>query len=576
MSLGGSGSGSGGVVQLGGTSGGASAAGGTNAAAGSGGGAGAAGATGLGGAASGGATVKGGTSGSGGVVGSGGTTGLGGAAGLDASPPDGAQLAGDVERWGMYEITLIGPSTGNPYVDVQWSATFSQGTQNIKVPGFWDGGSSYKVRFSPPTTGQWNYTTSSAVPELNGKTGSLQVVEASVANHGPVQVIDTYYLRYADGARYHQFGTTSYAWVHQTDAIQDQTLKTLATAPFNKMRMTVFPKDYTYNKNDPPYYAFVQNPGSVPGKYSFDFTKPDPVFWKHFEQRILDLQKLGIEADIILFHPYDRWGFKNMGATHDDRYLRYCIARFSAYRNVWWSLANEWNFCAPEKAASDFDRFGQIVGQEDPHHRMCSIHGTDACYSTQFDYTKPYLTHAGLQSSCEDSGETSRNQWKKPIIYDESRYEGDIPEGFGNLTALEMMQRFWTATFVGTYQGHSECFKDPNDVLWWSKGNVLKGQSPARIKWLADLMAQAPAFNELVPQRPNSNTLVLAKDSVFYMVYCLDTAAKTITLAGTSSYAVDQLDPYAMTVTPVGTASPGSYAFTPPKADVIYRFSQKL
>jgi hypothetical protein len=289
----------------------------------------------------------------------------------------------------------------------------------------------------------------------------------------------------------------------------------------------------------------------------------------------VDLQKLGIEADIILFHPYDRWGFKGMGATHDDRYLRYCIARLSAYRNVWWSLANEWNFCIPPKTQADFERFGQIVMQEDPHHRLCSIHGTDECYSAQWDYTKPYLTHAGIQSSCEDKGGNLRNQWKKPIIYDESRYEGDIPEGFGNLTVFEMSQRFWIATFVGTYQGHSECFKDPNDVLWWGKGGVLKGQSPARIKWFEDRMAEAPAFNELKPQAPNANTLVLAKEGAYYLVYCRTTDAKTLSLTGTGSYAVDRLDPYAMSVTSVGTASPGSYSFTPPKADVIYRFSPK-
>jgi hypothetical protein len=39
---------------------------------------------------------------------------------------------------------------------------------------------------------------------------------------------------------------------------------------------------------------------------------------------------LGIEADLILWHPYDRWGFAEMGAANDDRYLRYAIARLGA------------------------------------------------------------------------------------------------------------------------------------------------------------------------------------------------------------------------------------------------------
>jgi hypothetical protein len=487
-----------------------------------------------------------------------------------------AQAADTVERWGVFELTLNGPSSGNPYLDVQWSAEFTQGTQRIKVPGFWDSASTYKIRFSPPTTGEWSYQTVCTVPELNGKTGTFQVTNATGDNHGPVQILDTFYLRFADGTPYFQVGTTCYAWVHQTDTLQQLTLQTLATSPFNKIRMTVFPKDYTYNKNDPPYYAFLPKPGTPAGKYDFDYTKPNPVFWHHFEKRILDLQKLGIEADIILFHPYDRWGFKSMGAANDDRYIRYCIARFSAYRHVWWSLANEWQFCAQKD--TDFVRFAKIVMNEDPHHRMSSVHCCDYCYWTppppSMSYSMPYFTHAGIQGSCEDRGMTYRSQWKKPLIWDESCYEGNIPEGFGNLTAFQMTQRFWFATFNGTYQGHGECFKDPNDVLWWAKGGVLKGQSPVRIKWFKEQMAQAPAFNELKPQSPNSNIWMLSKQGKYYMVYCRNTNSNSVTLPGTSSYKVTRLDPYEMTETPVGagTTSPGTYTFTPPKADVIYRF----
>jgi hypothetical protein len=490
-----------------------------------------------------------------------------------------AQTAGDVERWGVFELILDGPSSGNPYTDVQWSATFTQGAMSIKVSGFWDSGSTYKLRFSPPFTGTWSYQTSSAVADLNGKTGALQVTEATGGNHGPVQVYDTFYLRYADSTRYHQFGTTCYAWVHQLDSIQECTLRTLDTAPFNKMRMCVFPKDYTYNKNDPPYYAFLPKPGTPAGTYNFDFTKVNPVFWHHFEKCILDLQKRGIEADIILLHPYDRWGFKNMGAANDDRYLRYCIARFSAYRNVWWSLANEWQFCDPQKKASDFVRFANIVMQEDPHHRMCSIHCCDYCYWTppppELEYSKQYFTHAGIQGSCEDRGLSYRSQWKKPVIWDESCYEGNIPEGFGNLTAVAMSKRFWDATFYGAYQGHSECYKDPNDVLWWAKGGMLKGQSSRRIEWFKQLMAKAPPFSELKPQSPSGSISILSKQGQYYLVYCRNTNSNTISLSGTGtvSYKVDRLDPWEMTETAVtAKTSPGSYTFNAPKADVIYRF----
>ena len=211
------------------------------------------------------------------------------------------------EQWGVEEIVLRGPSGGNPYLDVRLSARFVQGDRSILAPGFWDGGDTYRVRFSPPTSGQWRYETKSATPQLNGKTGVVKVAATTGNNHGPVVVFDTFYFRYADGTPYHQFGTTCYAWVHQTPELQEQTLQTLAASPFNKIRFCVFPKSYAYNTNEPALFAFEKG---ADGK--FDFNRPDPAFWRHFEQRILDLQRLGIQADIILWHPYDRWGFANM------------------------------------------------------------------------------------------------------------------------------------------------------------------------------------------------------------------------------------------------------------------------
>ncbi len=294
------------------------------------------------------------------------------------------------EQWGQHEITLNGPAAGNPYLDVQWSATFSQGAQRMIVPGFWDGGDTYRVRFSPPSAGQWRYETRSASPELNDKNGTFTVTTPSAGNHGPVQVFNTFYLRYADGTPYHQFGTTCYAWVHQTSELQEQTLKTLAASPFNKIRFCVFPKAYEYNRNEPELFAFTK---TAEGK--FDFNQPDPAFWRHFEIRILQLQQLGIEADIILWHPYDRWGFADMSDEQDDRYLRYCIARLGAFRNVWWSLANEYDFMTERpkghrgnKQFSDWDRFFSILQKEDPHQRLRGIHNGSKWY----DHTRDWVT----------------------------------------------------------------------------------------------------------------------------------------------------------------------------------------
>ena len=259
-----------------------------------------------------------------------------------------------VERWGIYEVTLNGPDTGNPFTEIELTAEFKQNGRIFEPQGFYDGNGIYKIRFMPDAVGEWTYTTKSNIAELNGKTGHFTCVAPSEGNHGPVHVYKDFYLRYADGTPYHQFGTTCYAWAHQGEAMEKQTLETLTKAPFNKMRMCIFPKDYVYNKNEPIYYPYEGKPLK-----DWDFTRFNPEFWQHFEQRVQDLLDLGIEADIILFHTYDRWDFENMDAESDDRYIRYAVARLAAFRNVWWSLANEYDFM-PAKEESDWDRSSRL------------------------------------------------------------------------------------------------------------------------------------------------------------------------------------------------------------------------
>jgi hypothetical protein len=378
-----------------------------------------------------------------------------------------------------------------------------------------------------------------------------------------VQVFDTYYFRYADGTRYDMYGTTSYQWTSMPEETQQETLKSLASASFNKYRFAIPPKWYEHNKVEPDRAPFLR----VGDKY--DFSKPDTAYWKRFEQRLLDLQKLGIEADVILWHPYDKWQdtplpawrFNRMGKEADDRYLRYCIARLSAFRNVWWSLANEWEWAA--HPATEFDRFGTILQQEDPHQRLRSIHNG----GKMFDHNKPWITHVSLQKHDTGNGLTYREQWKKPVVFDEYGYEGNIKEGYGRASGQDIMRKTYAAYFSGAYATHGECFQDPNEIIWWGKGGKLKGESWKRFKFLKEMMDAAPRFNELKP-----GNSMLVKEGEYYLVHCPKPGSKTIQLAGTKPYKVECLDTWEMTVTDVGTASPGAYTFSPSKEDVVYRF----
>ena len=476
------------------------------------------------------------------------------------------RAADSVELWGMYEVTLKGPTNGNPFLDVRFSAKFMNDHMDstfIEVPGFYDGDGNYRVRFMPDgliagAPVKWSYITSSSAPELNSQTGEFMVTKPAANNHGPVHVTNTFHFAYADGTPYKQLGTTCYVWTHQPKELQEQTLKTLAASPFNKIRFCVFPKRYTWNTNEPAMYPFEGWPKN------FDLARFNPKFFQHFEQRILDLQKLGIEADIILLHPYDKgaWGFDAMTAQEDDRYLKYVVARLAAFRNVWWSLANEYDFMK-FKTEDDWERIGQLVARTDPFHRLLGIHnGTQI-----FNQTRPWITHASIQNGAAVAefgrAELYRDAFRKPIVYDEVKYEGDIESRWGHISAEELVFRFWNATIAGTYCGHGETYKSDDQILWWSKGGVLKGQSPARLAFLRKVLEDSPA-DGIDPVDKWQDTPIAGKPADYYLVYLgketptrwefkrpKPPQGKGHTPADGMKFTAEVLDTWNMTATPV-------------------------
>ena len=78
-------------------------------------------------------------------------------------------LGVETEQWDIFELTLKGPSDGNPFADVRFSAEFRRKDEVFKPEGFYDGNGIYKVRFLPDAVGKWTYVTRSNRKDLDGK-----------------------------------------------------------------------------------------------------------------------------------------------------------------------------------------------------------------------------------------------------------------------------------------------------------------------------------------------------------------------------------------------------------------------
>lgn len=304
-----------------------------------------------------------------------------------------------------------------------------------------------------------------------------------MSKHGMVKAVGTHF-EYEDGTMFYPFGTTIYALAHQTPELVEETLNTLKDAPFNKVRMCVFPKHYQFNNNEPQFYPFEKREDGT-----WDPEKPVKEYWDNLEYVIKRLDEMEIQCDLILFHSYDNWGFATMSQEDNLKYLEYCLKRLGDLDNVWWSLANEYDLLLSEITMEQWYEIEDFVAKHNPKGHLISNHN---CFLL-WDASRENITHGSYQIKCLANVGRDVKKFNKPICVDECCYEGNIAANWGNLSGEEMTARFWQAIASGAYCTHGETFLDENDVLWWSKGGKLKGKSPARIKFLRDIVESLPA-----------------------------------------------------------------------------------
>lgn len=231
----------------------------------------------------------------------------------------------------------------------------------------------------------------------------------------------------------------------------------MKNSAFNKIRFCIFPKHYDYNLHEPISYPYEGTPidSSVLTKDNFmeymgksegndwDFTRFHVEHFQHIDSCIEKLRDMGIEADLIMMHPYDRWGFSQMKQEEDELDL----------------LA--------KKSIKDWERMAKTICEKDPYHHLRSIHHC----RTMYDHTRPWITHCSIQRTdvykCAELVDQYRIQYGKPVVLDEIAYEGNIQHGWGNISGKELVRRFWESACRGGYAGHG-IFTERlyADLLW--------------------------------------------------------------------------------------------------------------
>lgn len=461
--------------------------------------------------------------------------------------------------YAMLEIALRGPDEPIPADRAPFWADFKHESGAAKrVPGFWDGGNRYLARFAPEREGRWTWTTYSEAVELAGTTGTVTVAPPGQAGHGPVRVAGIFHFAHADGTPYRPVGATVYNWLHQPPERFAATVDSLAEAGFNKLRFMVFPQAGGYVDHFPELLPFERG-----ADHRYDVTRPVVAFFQRLDAAVDLLRSKDMQADVLIYSAYDngRFALDGLSEPEDATYLRYLVARLSAYSNVWWSLCNEFDLL--DRPAGRWDAAGELLAATDPHEHLRSIHNWVRLY----DYNQPWVTHASLQQgqATEDFGRASlfRDAYRKPVVLDEIRYEGDVPERWGRLTAQELVHQFWIATVSGCYASHGESFMLDDGSLHIVEGGQLQGKSPERLGFLRRLLDDVDgegldpidnwwdtAFVAGIPRRLYFQ--YLGRDAPASWPFRLPNTALGPQLEVGDRFEVDVIDTWNMTVKPVG------------------------
>ena len=200
---------------------------------------------------------------------------------------------------------------------------------------------------------------------------------------------------------------------------------------------------------------------------------------------------------------------------------------------------------------------GALVQLSDPYGHLRSIHNGSLIY----DHNKPWITHASIQNglAVEEPGraELYRDVYRKPIVYDEVKYEGRSPYRWGNLSGEEMVHRFWCGTVAGTYVGHGDYFFTTVEDTWTSFGGKLSGQSAPRLAFLRKILEDSPAEG-IEPIDRWQDPRVGGKSGEYYLMYF---GRETPTawafrlykngVADGMRFKIEVIDTWAMTITPV-------------------------
>jgi len=295
--------------------------------------------------------------------------------------------AGDVEAYDFLEITVnvAALDARNPFTDATLRGWFAKagGAERKEVEGFCDSpdGSVFRIRFMPASPGDYSYSLTYQQGDFQRtSTGAFR----AVASHrrGPIRVDPNYpwhFIWEGTGEHYFFNGTTAY-WLPgwRDERIIDNSLERLHRLKVNRLRVllagaanmfwgepVMIGENFTMCLR--PWIAEAPESFDHPG---IDFTRFNIPYWQKWERML----RFARDRDMIISTVLDiptHHAQAPAGSPDERRYIRYAVARLSAFSNITYDLGDDLDSFRDEKWAHET---GTLIESWDPYKHLATSH----------------------------------------------------------------------------------------------------------------------------------------------------------------------------------------------------------
>jgi hypothetical protein len=404
-------------------------------------------------------------------------------------------------------------STGtypDPCNDVVLDVVFAgPGGVEHRVPAFWAGAQTWRVRYAPPVPGQYRYRTianDTANSSLHGQTGSFNAASFASSNplyrHGAIRVAaDRRHFEHIDGTPFFWLADTWWMglcqrmrWPEDFQALAaDRTAKGFSVV---QIIAGLYP-------DMPPFDARGRNEAGYP--WENGYARINPAYFDRADLRIQHLVSCGLVPCIV-----GCWGYflPLMGKARIQQHWRNLIARWGAYPVVW-CLAGEGTMpyylstTPKEDTAAQkhgWTKVARYVRATDPYHRTITIHPSSTARdsvedASVLDFDMLQTGHGdrtSLPNTVNRVVGSLQREPKMPVLVGEVCYEGIMEASRQEVQRL----MFWTAVLSGA-AGHTY---GANGIWQVNTAERPFGPSPHGRNWGTtpwDVAAQLPGSKML-------------------------------------------------------------------------------